>query len=89
MNRIFARKGAAVVGAAALALALAACSPPNEQPSDLKVDTATEFQAPAAENGTATSATTTTTTTTEVTEVEDTTTVIQDGVVVEEAPVQN
>ncbi|AJE32727.1 thiamine biosynthesis protein [Corynebacterium humireducens NBRC 106098 = DSM 45392] len=86
MNRIFARKGAAVVGAAALALALAACSPPNEQPSDLKVDTATEFQAPAAENGTAT---TTTTTTTEVTEVEDTTTVIQDGVVVEEAPVQN
>lgn len=45
MSRIFARKGAAVVGAAALALALAACSPPNEQPSDLKVDTATEFVA--------------------------------------------
>jgi len=83
MNRIFARKGAAVVGAAALALALAACSPPNEQPSDLKVDTATEFQAPAAENGASTSATTTTT------EVEETTEVVQDGVVVEEAPVQN
>lgn len=80
MTRIFARKGAAVVGAAALALALAACSPPNEQPSDVKVDTATEFQAPAAENGTET----TTSATTEA-EVERP----QDGVVVEEAPVQN
>lgn len=48
MTRIFARKAAAVAGAASLALALAACSPPNEQPSDLKVDTATEFSAPPA-----------------------------------------
>ncbi len=85
MNRIFARKGAAVVGAAALALALAACSPPNEQPSDVKVDTATDFQAPAAENGASTSATTTS----EIAESEETTEVVQDGVVVGEAPVQN
>lgn len=72
MNRVFASKGAAVVGAAALALALAACSPPNEQPSDVKVDTATEFQAPAAEE-TAEASSTAVTTTAEV---------------VEEAPVQ-
>ncbi|GAB2505395.1 hypothetical protein CATRI_04125 [Corynebacterium atrinae] len=32
--------------AAALSLVLAACTPPNENPSDLKVDTATQFQAP-------------------------------------------
>lgn len=49
MSRIFTRKAAAVAGAATLALALAACTPPNENPSDLKVDTATEFQAPAGE----------------------------------------
>lgn len=48
MTRIFAPKVAAIAGAASLALALAACSPPNEQPSDLKVDTATEFNAPPA-----------------------------------------
>ena len=78
MTRIFARKGAAVVGAAALALALSACSPPNEQPSDVKVDTATEFQAPVAES---TSATTTATSEAEVTG--------EDALVVEEAPFQN
>lgn len=48
MTRIFARKAAAVAGVASLALALAACSPPNEQPSDQKVETATEFSAPRA-----------------------------------------
>ncbi|MDO5668547.1 MAG: hypothetical protein Q4G50_00940 [Corynebacterium sp.] len=84
MNRIFARKGAAVAGAAALALALVACSPPNEQPSDVKVDTATEFQAPEAETTGTTTATTTAVTTTAVVEEET-----GEAVVVEEAPVQN
>lgn len=83
MSRIFARKGAAVIGAATVALALAACSPPNEQPSDVKVDTATEFQAPEAENGADADATTTTATSTPVTTTEE------EAVVVEEAPVQN
>lgn len=34
------------ITAAVLGLALAACTPPNENPSDLKVDTATQFKAP-------------------------------------------
>lgn len=64
MTRIFARKAAAVAGAASLALALAACSPPNEQPSDRKVETATEFSAPrATETDTEESSEATTTTT--------------------------
>ncbi|AKK08310.1 hypothetical protein HCH15_06090 [Corynebacterium testudinoris] len=52
MTRPFGRKAIAIVGAAAAALALAACTPPNEKPSDLKVDTATEFQAPTSESST-------------------------------------
>lgn len=58
MTRIFTRqvrKATALVGAAGLALALAACSPPNENPSDIKIDTATEFRAPESEDETATS----------------------------------
>lgn len=63
MNRIFTRqvrKTTALIGAAGLALALAACSPPNENPSDIKVDTATEFNAPESEDDAAISGTETT-----------------------------
>lgn len=82
MTRTFARKAAAAAGAASLALALAACSPPNEQPSDLKVDTATEFKAPPAaeENSEESSAATTT-------PVDGT--FGNDAVVVGEEPLQN
>lgn len=84
MTRTFARKAAAAAGAASLALALAACSPPNEQPSDLKVDTATEFKAPPAaeENSEESSAATTTTTAVDGT-------FGNDAVVVGEEPLQN
>lgn len=38
----------ATVGVASVAaLALAACTPPNENPSDIKIDTATEYAGPA------------------------------------------
>ncbi|RNE48535.1 hypothetical protein [Corynebacterium alimapuense] len=56
---IFPRKAAAIVGTATLALALASCTPPNENPSTLKVDTATEFEAPTMEESSSTSETTT------------------------------
>lgn len=83
MTRIFARKAAVVAGAASLALALAACSPPNEQPSDLKVDTATEFNAPPAAEETPSEASETA----PATAVDGT--LMEDSGMVGEAPLQN
>ncbi|QGU04117.1 hypothetical protein [Corynebacterium comes] len=83
MTRIFALKAAAVAGAASLALALAACSPPNEQPSDLKVDTATEFNAPPAAAKTSEETSEATTSTALDGTLEN------DAVMVGEEPVQN
>lgn len=43
----FSLRRIATVGVASVAaLALAACTPPNENPSDIKVDTATEYDGP-------------------------------------------
>lgn len=46
---------AAVAGIIGLGVVLSACSPPNENPSDRKVDTATEFVAAPTSSGTSSS----------------------------------
>lgn len=62
MNRSLRRFGALSAAALAAGLALSACSPPNQQDSDQKVDTATE--APAGQATAASSATSSATATT-------------------------
>lgn len=46
MTNFSIRQVAAAGAAAVAALALAACTPPNENPSDVKIDTATEYSGP-------------------------------------------
>ncbi|MDC7088524.1 hypothetical protein [Corynebacterium pseudodiphtheriticum] len=49
----------AVAGVSAAALALAACTPPNENPSDQKVETGNTFEAPRSSEPTSTNGTST------------------------------